>query len=332
MKIYRRLQEIPRPFCRPALTVGNFDGVHLGHQALFRKVIELAGPRNGDGVALTFDPHPLKVLRPQDPPKLISTTEHKIELIAEAGIDYLICLPFTKEFVNTSAYDFVNKILHQVIGVEDLVVGYDYACGKGRQGDIPFLQTMGGKLGFKVHVIPPVSVGGMVVSSTNVRRQVTQGDMMKVRLLLGRYYQIRGIVQEGRHRGGPVVGFPTANLHIDKEDLCPKTGVYVVQVIHQDECYGGVLNIGYNPTFGDEKLGAEVHIFDFKKDIYGHPIKLDLIQRLRDERKFAGPKDLASQISKDVETARSILAREKGNFSISPGNFDVTDHIPPGQR
>ncbi|NIA08549.1 MAG: bifunctional riboflavin kinase/FAD synthetase [Nitrospiraceae bacterium] len=311
MKIYRGLQEISKSFYRPALTVGNFDGVHLGHQALFRKVIELAEPRNGDSIALTFDPHPMKILRPQDPPKLISTTEHKIELIAEAGISHLICLPFTREFVNTSAYDFVNKILYKIIGVEDLVIGYDYACGKGRQGDIPFLRDMGARLGFKVHVVPPVSAGGMVVSSTNVRKQVTLGEMRKVRVLLGRYYQVRGIVQEGRRRGGPVVGFPTANLRIEKEDLCPKTGVYVVQVIHQGKCYGGVLNIGYNPTFGGQKLGAEAHIFDFKKDIYGHPIKLNLIQRLRDEKKFAGPKELAGRISKDVEAARSILAREK---------------------
>ncbi len=311
MKIYRRLEEIPKPFHRPALTVGNFDGVHLGHQALFRKVIELAGPRDGDTVALTFDPHPLKILRPQDPPKLISTTEHKIELIAEAGIKHLICLSFTKEFVNTSAYDFVNRILYQVIGVEDLVVGYDYACGKGRQGDIPFLQDMGARLGFKLHVVPPVSVEGMIVSSTNVRRYVTLGEMRKVRALLGRYYQIRGIVQEGRRRGGPVVGFPTANLRIEEEDLCPKTGVYVVQVIHRDKCYGGVLNIGYNPTFGDQRLGAETHIFDFKQDIYGHPIKLNLIQRLRDEKKFSGPKELARHISRDIETARSILSEKR---------------------
>ena len=308
MKVYKGLYEIKKPFHRPALTIGNFDGVHLGHQALFRRVVELAGPRNGDTVALTFEPHPMKVLRPQKPQKLISTMDHKVELIAEAGIEYLIRLPFTKELAGTSAHDFVNEILHQTIGVEDLVVGYDYAFGKGRQGNISLLQAMGSKLGFNVHVISPVSVEGMVVSSTNVREYVTLGEMKKVRLLLGRYYQIHGIVQEGIRRGGPVVGFPTANLRIDKEDLCPKPGVYVVQVIHQDQCYGGVMNIGYNPTFGGQDLGAEVHIFDFEKDIYGHPIKLDFIQRLRDEKKFSGPKELAGQITKDVEAARLVLA------------------------
>lgn len=314
MNVYKGLHEIKKPFHRPALTIGNFDGVHLGHQALFRRVVELAGPRNGDTVALTFEPHPMKVLRPQNPPKLISTMDHKVELIAEAGIEHLIRLPFTKELAGTSAHDFVNKILHQTIGVEDLVVGYDYAFGKGRQGNISLLQAMGSKLGFNVHVISPVSVEGMVVSSTNVRELVTLGEMKKVRLLLGRYYQIHGIVQEGIRRGGPVVGFPTANLRIDKEDLCPKPGVYVVQVIHQDQCYGGVMNIGYNPTFGGQDLGAEVHIFDFEKDIYGHPIKLDFIQRLRDEKKFSGPKELAGQITKDAEAARLVLSKGKDNM------------------
>jgi riboflavin kinase/FMN adenylyltransferase len=308
MKIYKGLYEVKKPFHRPALTIGNFDGVHLGHQALFRRVVELAGPRNGNTVALTFEPHPMKVLRPQNPPKLISTMDHKVELIAQAGIEHLILLPFTKELAGTSAHDFVYKILHRTIGVEDLVVGYDYAFGKGRQGNISLLQAMGSKLEFKVHVISPVSVEGMVVSSTNVREYVTLGEMKKVRLLLGRYYQIHGIVQEGIRRGGPVVGFPTANLRIDKEDLCPKPGVYVVRVIHQDKCYGGVMNIGYNPTFGGQDLGAEVHIFDFEKVIYGHPIKLDFIQRLRDEKKFSGPKELAGQITKDAEAARLVLA------------------------
>jgi len=243
---------------------------------------------------------------------LISFFNHKVELIERAGVKHLICLPFTRELAATSAFDFVKRILYNTIGLEDLVVGYDYACGKGRQGDIAFLEKMGRELGFEVHVVPPVTVNGMIVSSTNVREQVIQGNMRKVYQLLGRYYQIRGIVREGRRRGGPVVGFPTANLKIDREDLCPKPGVYVVQVIYRDACYGGVVNIGYNPTFGDQDLGAEVHIFDFDKNIYGHHIKMNLIQYLRGEKKFSGPEELAGQISKDVEKAQLILADEEG--------------------
>lgn len=311
MKVYRGIEQVPGPFHVPAVTIGNFDGVHLGHQALFRKVTSIAGGRNGDSVAVTFDPHPLKVLRPQSPPKLISTLEQKIELIEEAGIGHLVLIGFTKELAATPAAEFVREILCKAIGVKDLVVGYDYACGKGRQGNIPFLKDQGKRLGFKVHVVPPITMDGMVVSSTKVRELVMQGEMRQVRLLLGRYYQIRGIVQVGRKRGGTVIGFPTANLNIDEEDLCPRPGVYVVQVLHDGQCYGGVLNIGYNPTFGEEELRAETHIFDFDRDIYGHPIKVNLIQRLRDEKKFSGPDELSRQIAKDVETARLILANEE---------------------
>ena len=308
MKIYSDLSEIERPFYKASLTIGNFDGVHLGHQALFRKVVEIAEETGGDKVALTFHPHPMKVLRPDNPPKLISTLEQKVELIMASGIDHLVCLPFTLEFAKTTAADFVENILWRTLGVEDLVVGYDYACGKGREGDIKFLQKMGYVLGFRVHVVPPVKVDGRVVSSTAIRELVRLGDMEEVKKMLGRYYQIRGVVRKGKKRGGPVVGFPTANLSINREDLCPKPGVYAVQVLHGEACYGGVINIGYNPTFGDNKLGAEVHIFDFDKDIYGHEIKVNLVARIREEKRFSGPGELAAQISRDIEKARQILA------------------------
>ena len=311
MKIYTALEEIERPFNRPALTIGNFDGVHLGHQALFKKVVELANQKAGDKVALTFHPHPMKVLRPENPPKLICTLEQKIELIMAAGIEHLICLPFTREFAKTSATEFVEDILYGKIGVEDLVVGYDYACGRGREGNIEFLKNMGRKLGFNVHVISPVRIDGIIVSSTAIREFVKKGDMKMVRKMLGRFYQIRGVVRKGKRRGGPVVGFPTANLSINPEDLCPKPGVYAVQVIHGEKLYNGVVNIGFNPTFGDGRLGAEVHIFNFDKDIYGHEIKVNVVERIRDEKRFSGPRELAEQIRKDIEKAKEILSSIK---------------------
>jgi len=308
MKIYSELSEIERPFYKAALTIGNFDGVHLGHQALFRKVVEISAETGGDKVALTFHPHPMKVLRPDNPPKLISTLEQKVELIMAAGIDHLVCLPFTREFASTTATEFVEDILWRRLGVLDLVVGYDYACGKGREGDIRFLEKMGSRLGFRVHVVPPVKVDGKIVSSTAIRELVKNGEMGEVKKMLGRYYQIRGVVRKGKKRGGPVVGFPTANLSINREDLCPKPGVYAVQVLHGESCYNGVINIGYNPTFGDNKLGAEVHIFDFNKDIYGHEIKVNLVARIRDEKRFSGPEELATQITADIEKARVLLS------------------------
>ena len=308
MKIYSSLDEIERPFNNPALTIGNFDGVHLGHQALFKKVVEIANKRGGDKVALTFHPHPMKVLRPDNPPKLICTLEQKVELIMASGIEHLICLPFTRQFAKTSAREFVEEILYNTIGVQDLVVGYDYACGRGREGDINFLKKMGERLGFNVHVIPPVKIDGIVVSSTVIREFVKAGNMKMVRKMLGRFYQIRGVVKKGRRRGGPVVGFPTANLSINPEDLCPKTGVYAVQVIHGEKLYEGVVNIGVNPTFGNGSLGAEVHIFNFNKEIYGHEIKVNIVERIRDEKRFSGPKELSAQIRRDIEKAKQILS------------------------
>jgi len=311
MYIFRSIDEIKVNFFRPALTIGNFDGVHLGHQALFQKVVEIAGPRAGDTIALTFEPHPLKVLRPDSPPKLICTFDHKVELIKKAGIEYVLCLKFDHKLASTPAKDFVKRVLVEAIGVEDLVVGYDYAFGKGRQGNREFLKAAGEKFGFKVHVMDPVTIDGIIVSSSKVRELVQTGRMRMVQRLLGRFYQIRGVVQEGKRRGGPVVGYPTANLIINKDDLCPMVGVYCVQVLIGKSRYGGVMNIGYNPTFEETGLlGAEVHIFEFHQDIYGRHIKVDLIERIRGEKKFSGPEALRKQISKDIEKAHKILSRE----------------------
>lgn len=312
MNIYRDIKEIKQDFDSTVLTIGNFDGVHLGHQALFEKVVEISNLTGGDKVAMTFSPHPLKVLRPNNPPKLISTFGHKAELIEKAGIEHLVSLPFNRELAATTADNFVKVLLVDTLNVAELVIGYDYACGKGREGDIDFLSKKGEEYGFNLHVVPKVMVDDMVVSSTNIRQLVALGEMRKVATLLGRYYQFRGVVKKGKKRGGPVVGFPTANLNINNDDLCPEIGVYAVQVIHDDRCYGGVINIGYNPTFGDQGLGAEVHIFDFDKDIYGHPIKVNMVQRIREEKKFNNIKELSERISNDVEEARNILKNEEG--------------------
>ncbi len=319
MEIYTDLADIKQPFANPSVTIGNFDGVHLGHQKLFSTVVEKARATDGVSVAITFAPHPLKVVRPEIGIKLISTCEQKRELIALADIDVLIIIPFTKEFAAMRAADFVENVLCRTIGVRELVVGYDYAFGRGREGDIPFLQRLGREKGFTVSVVEACHVDGILVSSTKVRELVSQGRMQDVKKLLGRYYQIRGEVKRGRQRGGPVLGFPTANLHISGEDLCPRHGVYVTQVIYGGKCYGGVLNIGYNPTFsgGGDAISAETHIFDFSKDIYGHPIKINLLQHLRGERKFSGPEELAAQIRDDIDQARAVLRGAQKEMLLS---------------
>jgi riboflavin kinase/FMN adenylyltransferase len=317
MKIYRKLSEIEEPLHNTFVTIGNFDGVHLGHQMLFSEVVGRAYREKGLSVAITFEPHPIQVLQPERGLKFISTSEQKVELIELAGIDVLVIIPFTRELAAKSADEFVETILIGQIGVKELVVGYDYAFGKGRQGDIPFLREKGRNKGFTVHVVEPYYVEGMLVSSSKIRELVSQGRMRDARKLLGRYYQIRGEVKVGKQRGGPVVGFPTANLHLSEEDLCPRRGVYVTQVVYEGKCYGGVLNIGYNPTFGEERLSAETHIFDFDQDIYGKKIKINLLRFLRDEIKFTGVDQLNRQIQADIEQAKTVLAEAQNELLLS---------------
>lgn len=317
MQIYTSLDRIPAPFLFACVTIGNFDGVHLGHRKLFCQVSELAHRHQGTSIAVTFEPHPLKVVRPEIGIKLISNYEQKVELIEMAGLDVLLALPFTPEFAGMEAETFVERVLVGALGVRELVVGYDYAFGRGRRGNPEFLREQGRQKGFGVTVIEPYAVDGIVVSSSKVRELVAAGRMREVRKLLGRYYQIRGVVRVGKKRGGAVLGFPTANLALNEEDLCPKHGVYVTQVIYNGRCYGGVLNIGYNPTFGDTRLAAETHIFDFNEDIYGQPIKINLLHHLRGEMKFSGPAELAAQIAKDVEAARLALAEAQKDLLLA---------------
>ncbi|HID70366.1 MAG TPA: bifunctional riboflavin kinase/FAD synthetase [Desulfobacterales bacterium] len=318
MKIIRDLNEITEPFPNACVTIGNFDGVHLGHQLLFEEVVQRAARCGGTSVAMTFDPHPLQILRP-DGIKLISTCDQKAELIEHAGLDVLVIIPFSMKFAGISADFFVDEILLQTIGVKELVIGYDYAFGKGRGGNIDFLKNQGEEKGFSVTVVEAHYENDMLVSSTKVRELVSEGRMADARVLLGRYYQIRGEVQLGKQRGGKEIGFPTANLHIDREDLITKMGVYVCQVICEGKCYGGVLNIGVNPTFGEERLVAETHIFDFDQDIYGKPIKVNLLRFLRGEQKFSGIAELSTQIAKDVEQAKEILIQQQKELTISCG-------------
>ncbi len=320
MLVYNSLAEITKKINRPYITLGNFDGVHLGHQMLFAEVVNKAHNNNGTSIAITFAPHPLQVMRPDIGLKLISTADQKIELIQMANIDVLIVLPFTKDFARTSAAEFIDSVL-ATVGICELVVGYDYAFGKGRQGDINYLKKQGEKKGFAVSVVDAYHVEDMLASSTKVRELVTDGRMRDVKKLLGRYYQIRGTVKIGKQRGGAEIGFPTANLHILEEDLCPKRGVYVTQVIYDGKCYGGVLNIGYNPTFADEDgqhgISAETHIFDFNQDIYGKHIKINLLRFLRGEKKFSGINELAAQIGADIELAHAVLAEAQKDILLS---------------
>jgi riboflavin kinase/FMN adenylyltransferase len=305
MRIITSLEEIEAPFLKAVVTVGNFDGVHLGHQALMQKVKERARAIDGTSVVFTFEPHPVKVLKGKHLP-LITPFPRKMELIAQQGIEIAVCPPFTKEFAQIGAKEFICEILMKKIGMKEMVVGYDFAFGKKREGNIDSLKTWGEKLGFKVHVVGPICINGVIVSSTKVREFIMAGEMERVKELLGRYYQVTGKVIRGKNRGGRLLGIPTANLKLINE-VFPKNGVYAVEVIYEDKTYHGVANIGFNPTFGDNALSVETHILDFNQNIYGETIRVIFVKRLRDEKKFDNLEALKAQIQKDIEVARKIL-------------------------
>ena len=310
MQLIEGLDNIAKPFTNGVVTIGNFDGVHKGHQALLHQVIEKAEAKNGTAIAITFEPHPIRVLKKNGHPPLITLYEQKIELISRTGIDVLICIPFTLEFAAIPAAEFIEKILFEKIGMRGIIIGEDYNFGKNKEGNLDLLKTFGKRLGFEVFVanwILSADSKQKRISSTRIRKMVSNGNVEDVQHLLGRPYQIRGTVETGRNRGGKLLGFPTANIKL-YDELCPKTGVYAVTVNFNDKLYKGVANIGYSPTFDDHIYTVEVHILDFDEDIYGKTIRVNFMNRIRDEKKFSGIDELSAQIKKDVETSIALLS------------------------
>jgi riboflavin kinase/FMN adenylyltransferase len=311
MKTILGLDNIHNSLNNPALTIGNFDGVHLGHQALYRRVKDWAGRLHGEAVVITFDPHPVKVLFPNNELPFITSHPRKMELIAACGIDTTIVIPFEKRFAEISARDFVEHILVGKIGVRAIVVGSDYRFGRKREGDIDYLRRLGAEFDFTVDVVPPIEIDGLPVSSTKVRQLVKEGDVQIARRLLGRPYEVTGRVVRGRDRGGRLLGYPTANVRVN-DKACPKNGVYAVETLVGGKLHGGAANLGYNPTFADNEFSVEVHLFDFAHDIYGEEITVRFVQRLRDEKRFSSVEELKAQIHQDVAAARQIVASYQG--------------------
>ena len=310
MKIIDRLEYIQQPFVNAVITIGNFDGVHIGHQALFHEVIEKADEINGTAIAMTFEPHPMRVLKKNDHPPLITLYEQKEELIERSGIDVLICVPFTKKFAALSAEEFIKELLIEKIGMKAIIVGEDYTFGKNREGNLAVLKSYASRLDYEVIVSEWIKSTRNVpdrISSTRVRNLVMAGEIETARKMLGRHYQIRGIVVKGRDRGGRLLGIPTANINL-QDELCPKTGIYAVTVEYQNRLYKGVANIGYSPTFNDNEFTVEVHILKFSDNIYDQKIRVNFIERIRDEIKFGDIDELKSQINQDIKAARKILA------------------------
>ncbi|MBN1850965.1 MAG: bifunctional riboflavin kinase/FAD synthetase [Deltaproteobacteria bacterium] len=311
-RIIHDFKELINPLTNPVLTIGNFDGVHKGHLVLFDKVKKRAQAINGQSAVMTFEPHPVKVIKPGNGPLLITPTRQKLSLISDSGIDVIFCIPFTHQFATISAQDFVMDILVKTIGIKEIVVGHDYTFGNKRQGNLDLLKKMGNESGFKVHIVEPVYIDKTLVSSTSIRRLVAEGDLSEAKRLLGRDYQITGTVVKGKDRGGKVLGIPTANIKA-VDELIPRKGTYVVSVELDDRYYVGVCNIGHNPTFGENALSIETHVLDFSGDILGKTITVIFIQRLRDEKRFANVQELKEQISLDIEKARELFNLHEKN-------------------
>lgn len=293
-------------FDRPSVvTLGNFDGVHLGHRELFRQTVQRARQFNARSVVYTFEPHPLKFLMPDRAPLLLNTSAEKERLIAASHVDLLIRESFTSELASMSADDFVRKVLVNHLKVRYLVVGYDYAFGRGREGDGNFLKEQGLKYGFGVDVLQPIGADGLPYSSTRIRKLIAAGEVRDVVELLGRHYTFEGRVVPGEQRGREL-GFPTANLVTEKEQL-PADGVYAVKVRYREQEYGGVVNIGRRPTFGEGCATIEVHLLDFTGDIYEETLRLYFVERLRGEQSFSGPSELKMAIERDITLSRQLL-------------------------
>jgi riboflavin kinase/FMN adenylyltransferase len=310
MDVIRSSENIPDRLRGAFVTIGNFDGVHLGHRFIFRRLVEEAHREGRPAVAISFDPHPKMLLHPERRPfYLITTPEEKIGLIAGLGIDAFILIPFSVEYARTTAEEFVRGILWERLRIRRILIGHDYTFGRGREGNEAFLIEAGRRLGFEVEVMNAFCAGDIVISSTKIREALLAGEVRFAATLLGRPYNLAGRVISGNQRGIRL-GFPTANIAPDKE-LVPARGVYAVRVLREGKSHDGVVNIGFNPTFADKKRSVEVHIFDFHEDIYGESIEILFIERIRDEVRFESPEKLIAQIDRDIARARKILKSEK---------------------
>jgi len=291
------------------LSIGTFDGVHRGHQNVINQLVNGAHRDHVPAVILTFFPHPSVVLGKRDQAYYLTSPKDRAKLIGEMGVDIVINQPFTLELAHNSANEFISNI-YAHLGFQKLVVGYDFAMGKNRTGDVSHLKKIGDAFGFSVITVPPFVVDGRVVSSSEVRTLLLAGDVRNVFKLLGRYYSLEGEVVLGDGRGRQLQ-IPTANFSIWAQQVLPKPGVYVCRVYQSDDCWWAVTNIGVRPTFELEPVPVrlEAHLLDYDGDLYGQQLKLEFIERLRDELRFISRNELVEQIRLDIDQARSIIER-----------------------
>ncbi len=298
---------LPRDGRGAVVTVGTFDGVHRGHRDVLREIVERATRTGRRSVLVTFHPHPLRIVRPDAAPPLLTTTAEKKEFLAESGLEYAVFLPFTRTLQEYSARRFVEEILLGRLEMEELVIGYDHGFGKGREGSVEMLQECGQELGFTVDVVEAVRMGGEPISSTRIRRALLAGDVIAAAEGLGRPYSLRGPVVHGARRGRHL-GFPTANIQVgDPEKLLPREGVYAVYGWVEGMRTPGLLHLGPRPTFQGSPPSIELHLLDWEGDLYGKEVRVDFCAYLREILPFHSAAALIEQMKQDVVAGRAVF-------------------------
>lgn len=310
------------------VTVGTFDGVHRGHWAVLQEIRRRAEKTDRRSVLVTFDPHPLRIVRPEHAPPLLTTPIEKKEILAESGLDYAVFISFTEKLSRYEPQRFVEEILVDRLRVSELVIGYDHGFGRNRSGDADMLRDIGARMGFAVDVVPPVETSGEAVSSSRIRRAVAAARMAEARDCLGRPYALRGVVVRGDGRGREL-GFPTANLKVPNADkLVPPAGIYAVRGVLRSGTYLGALHLGPRPTFKGSPPTIELHLLDFDQDLYGEEVRVDFVEYLREVRPFGSAAALIDQMREDVDAAREALESDRAGTVDQEGEGDALDPGP----
>ena len=313
MRVLRSLDELPRPLPFLVLTIGNFDGVHRGHRRILARVVRQARARRGTAVALTFDPHPARVLGRPVPP-LLTTLAQKLALLEAAGLDFALVLPFTRALSRLSPRQFVEEIVCRRLGTRALYVGSNFRFGHRAAGDVRALRALARELGFAMEVVPRVKVGGQTASSTLIRRLLAAGRVRAAARLLGQPYALTGRIRPGQGRGGPL-GFPTLNLSPEQECL-PARGVYLTETLVGGRLFPSATNVGVRPTFGGARLVVESHLLGFARRLRRGRLEVRFHERLRAEKKFASPAALRAQIARDIRRARRFFLRLRRSVRV----------------
>ena len=293
------------------VTIGNFDGLHRGHQVLIKKATEYAKANNLISIVFTFKNHPANYFKPNSVKNII-TNDEKVKILKSMGVDYIINIPFDEYMTKISGYEFVKEILLDTLGAKKIIVGYDFTFARNKEGNIDLLQELSKRYGFSLEIVNSIKLDDIRISSTYIRKLISDGSLEDAYKYLGRNYKLSGEVIHSK-KLGRTIGFPTANISINEDMIVPKVGIYATKVYINGEIYYGATNVGYNPTVNGDKLSIETNILEFNDDIYGNVITIEFLERIRDEKKFNGIEELKMQLQKDTRYVykKYICKREK---------------------